>query len=85
MTAERDGWKIACEAAQKVARDNEAELAEARRQIEAIATLYADCGDCSICPVENVSCCGHDQTRCIAAVREWSLEQARKGRQEAQP
>jgi hypothetical protein len=30
LQAERDGWKIACEAAQKVARDNEAELAEAR-------------------------------------------------------
>jgi hypothetical protein len=84
MTAERDGWKIACEAAQNVARDNEAELAEARRQIEAIATLYADCGDCSNCPVE-IARCGHDQTRCIAAVREWSLAEARKGRQEAQP
>jgi hypothetical protein len=34
VVAERDGWKIACEAAQKVARDNEAELAEARRQID---------------------------------------------------
>jgi hypothetical protein len=78
MTAERDGWKIACEAFQKVARYNEAELAEARRQIDALATLYADCGDCSICPVE-IARCGHDQTRCIAAVKEWSLAEARKG------
>jgi hypothetical protein len=68
------------------ARDLERELAartaerdEARRQIDAIATLYADCGDCSICPVETVSRCGHDQAKCIAAVREWSLAEARKG------
>ena len=84
VVAERDGWKIACEAAQKVARDNEAELAEARRQIEALVNLYSDCGDCETCPVE-IARCGHDQTRCIAAVKEWSLSEARKGRQEAQP
>ncbi len=55
----------------------EAKLAEARRQIDALATLYADCGDCSICPA--AARCGHDQAKCIAAVREWSLSEARKG------
>jgi hypothetical protein len=56
-----------------------AELAEARRQIEALATLYADCGDCSICPVETGSRRACDQAECIAAVKEWSLAEARKG------
>jgi hypothetical protein len=80
LQAERDGWKIACEAAQKVARDNEAELAEARRQIDALVNLYSDCGDCETCPSENSPACNHDITKCAIAIRQWSLAEARKGK-----
>ena len=58
----------------------EADLANARRQIDVLATLYADCGDCSICPVETGSRRACDQAECIAAVKEWSLAEARNGR-----
>jgi len=92
LTAERDHNYGRLQAALSQLADVEAkraevvaELAEARRQIDALATLFSDCGDCSICPVETGSRRACDQAECIAAVKEWSLAEARKGRQEAQP
>jgi len=61
MTAERDGWKIACEAAQKVARDNEAENAAMRVDLDAAVKWIFDVG------VEMES--GDDRNVTMAAIR----------------
>jgi hypothetical protein len=62
----------------------ERELAEKNRQVEALAKKVADCDYCIFWAADNVEC-KRDDKKCWECMRDWSANEARKGRENPDP
>ena len=79
LQAMLDQQKVYTENATRAAMEYKESLADARRQVDALAKKVADRGNCCIFVEDDNVDCKRDGKKCWECMREWAENEARKG------